>query len=41
LGVEKVAPSHCTGDAARKLFRNMWGQNFVESGLGTIIELQP
>jgi 7,8-dihydropterin-6-yl-methyl-4-(beta-D-ribofuranosyl)aminobenzene 5'-phosphate synthase len=41
LGVEKVAPSHCTGDTARKLFRDLWGQNFVESGLGTIIELQP
>jgi len=41
LGVEKIAPSHCTGNAARKLFRDLWGQNFVESGLGTIIELQP
>jgi 7,8-dihydropterin-6-yl-methyl-4-(beta-D-ribofuranosyl)aminobenzene 5'-phosphate synthase len=41
LGVEKVAPSHCTGDAARKLFRDLWGQNFVESGLGATIELQP
>jgi 7,8-dihydropterin-6-yl-methyl-4-(beta-D-ribofuranosyl)aminobenzene 5'-phosphate synthase len=41
LGVEKVAPSHCTGDAARNLFRDLWGQNFVESGLGAIIELQP
>jgi 7,8-dihydropterin-6-yl-methyl-4-(beta-D-ribofuranosyl)aminobenzene 5'-phosphate synthase len=41
LGVEKVAPSHCTGNAARKLFRDLWGQNFVESGLGAIIELQP
>jgi 7,8-dihydropterin-6-yl-methyl-4-(beta-D-ribofuranosyl)aminobenzene 5'-phosphate synthase len=41
LGVEKVAPSHCTGDTARKLFRDLWGQNFVESGLGATIELQP
>ncbi|MEJ2671448.1 MAG: MBL fold metallo-hydrolase [Deltaproteobacteria bacterium] len=41
LGVKKVAPSHCTGDAARKLFRDLWGQNFVESGVGAIIELQP
>jgi 7,8-dihydropterin-6-yl-methyl-4-(beta-D-ribofuranosyl)aminobenzene 5'-phosphate synthase len=40
LGVEKVAPSHCTGDEARKLFRKLWGQNFVESGVGAIIELQ-
>jgi 7,8-dihydropterin-6-yl-methyl-4-(beta-D-ribofuranosyl)aminobenzene 5'-phosphate synthase len=41
LGVHQVAPSHCTGDAARKLFRELWGQNFIESGLGAIIELQP
>jgi 7,8-dihydropterin-6-yl-methyl-4-(beta-D-ribofuranosyl)aminobenzene 5'-phosphate synthase len=41
LGVEKVAPSHCTGAAARKLFRDRWGQNFVESGVGAVIELQP
>ena len=34
LGVGKVAPSHCAGDTARKLFRNLWIQNFVESGLG-------
>jgi 7,8-dihydropterin-6-yl-methyl-4-(beta-D-ribofuranosyl)aminobenzene 5'-phosphate synthase len=41
LGVRKVAPSHCTGDAARKLFHELWGQNFIESGVGAIIELQP
>jgi 7,8-dihydropterin-6-yl-methyl-4-(beta-D-ribofuranosyl)aminobenzene 5'-phosphate synthase len=41
LGVKKVAPSHCTGDAARKSFRELWGQNFLESGVGAIIELQP
>jgi 7,8-dihydropterin-6-yl-methyl-4-(beta-D-ribofuranosyl)aminobenzene 5'-phosphate synthase len=41
LGVQKVAPSHCTGEAARKLFRELWGQNFIESGVGAVIELQP
>ena len=41
LGVEKVAPSHCTGEAARKVFRDLWGQNFLESGVGAVIELQP
>lgn len=41
LGVKKVAPSHCTGEAARKLFRERWGQNFIESGVGAVIELQP
>lgn len=41
LGVKKVAPSHCTGDAARKLFRELWGQDFLESGVGAVIEVQP
>ena len=41
LGVKKIAPSHCTGDAARKLFRELWGQNFLESGVGARIEVLP
>jgi len=41
LGVKKVAPSHCTGEAARKLFRELWGQNFLESGVGARIEVVP
>jgi 7,8-dihydropterin-6-yl-methyl-4-(beta-D-ribofuranosyl)aminobenzene 5'-phosphate synthase len=39
LGVEKVAPSHCTGEAAISLFRKAWGKNFVEGGLGAVIEV--
>lgn len=39
LGVEKVAPSHCTGDAAIALFREAWGKDFVEGGLGAVIEV--
>lgn len=39
LGVEKVAPSHCTGEAAIALFRKAWGTDFVEGGLGTVIEV--
>ena len=41
LGVKKVAPSHCTGEVARKLFRELWGQNFLESGVGAQIEVMP
>lgn len=37
LGVEKVAPSHCTGEEATALFRRGWGRNFVEGGLGAVI----
>jgi 7,8-dihydropterin-6-yl-methyl-4-(beta-D-ribofuranosyl)aminobenzene 5'-phosphate synthase len=39
LGVEKVAPSHCTGEEAIALFREAWGENFVEGGLGAVIEV--
>lgn len=38
-GVGKVAPSHCTGDAAIALFREQWGGDFVEGGLGAVIEI--
>lgn len=37
LGVEKVAPSHCTGEAAIARFRQAWGKDFVEGGLGAVI----
>ena len=39
LGVEKVAPSHCTGDNAIRLFRDAWQDDFVEGGLGAVIEV--
>ena len=40
LGVKKVAPSHCTGENAIRLFRDEWADDFVESGLGAVIEIQ-
>jgi len=39
LGVEKVAPSHCTGDLVREAFRREYGENFIEYGVGKIIEV--
>ncbi len=39
LGVRKVAPSHCTGNKAVQLFRKTWADDFIEGGLGTIIEV--
>jgi 7,8-dihydropterin-6-yl-methyl-4-(beta-D-ribofuranosyl)aminobenzene 5'-phosphate synthase len=38
LGVSKVAPSHCTGEKATALFREAWGNDFIEGGLGAVIE---
>jgi 7,8-dihydropterin-6-yl-methyl-4-(beta-D-ribofuranosyl)aminobenzene 5'-phosphate synthase len=34
LGVQQVAPCHCTGDQARKLFREAYGTNFYACGAG-------
>ena len=39
LGVRRVAPSHCTGETAIRLFRDAWKDDFVESGLGAVIEV--
>ena len=38
LGVRRVAPSHCTGDQAIAHFREQWGEDFVRSGCGAVIE---
>jgi 7,8-dihydropterin-6-yl-methyl-4-(beta-D-ribofuranosyl)aminobenzene 5'-phosphate synthase len=41
LGVKKVAPSHCTGENAIRRFREEWGDDFVDGGVGAAIELPP
>ena len=40
LQVEKVAPSHCTGDLVREAFRKEYGEDFIEYGVGKIIEIK-
>ena len=39
LGVQKVAPCHCTGDKAINLFKEAYQENFIENGVGKLIEL--
>jgi 7,8-dihydropterin-6-yl-methyl-4-(beta-D-ribofuranosyl)aminobenzene 5'-phosphate synthase len=34
MGVERVMPTHCTGDAAMALFRSEYGQACIEGGVG-------
>ena len=34
LGVKKVAPCHCSGEEARKLFCEYFGDNYIECGAG-------
>jgi 7,8-dihydropterin-6-yl-methyl-4-(beta-D-ribofuranosyl)aminobenzene 5'-phosphate synthase len=40
MGVQKVAPSHCTGTAAIKMFADEWGEDFIPSGAGSVILLE-
>lgn len=39
LGVRRVGASHCTGDTAIAAIRDAFGDNFVEIGVGTRIEI--
>jgi 7,8-dihydropterin-6-yl-methyl-4-(beta-D-ribofuranosyl)aminobenzene 5'-phosphate synthase len=38
-GVRRVGPCHCTGDLARRLFREEYGMGFLEVGVGRIIKI--
>jgi 7,8-dihydropterin-6-yl-methyl-4-(beta-D-ribofuranosyl)aminobenzene 5'-phosphate synthase len=38
LGVEKVGPTHCTGEEAIRIFRKKFGDNCVQIGVGTTLE---
>lgn len=34
LGVRRIGPCHCSGDAARRIFAEEYGENFIEVGVG-------
>jgi 7,8-dihydropterin-6-yl-methyl-4-(beta-D-ribofuranosyl)aminobenzene 5'-phosphate synthase len=40
IGVEKVAPTHCSGDPVREAFAKEYGDNYIEYGLGKIVEVK-
>jgi len=40
LGVEKVAPSHCSGDEIRELFKKEYQNDFIENGVGKIVDIE-
>jgi 7,8-dihydropterin-6-yl-methyl-4-(beta-D-ribofuranosyl)aminobenzene 5'-phosphate synthase len=39
LGVQKAAPSHCSGDRCRELFQEEYNKDFINNGVGKIIEI--
>jgi 7,8-dihydropterin-6-yl-methyl-4-(beta-D-ribofuranosyl)aminobenzene 5'-phosphate synthase len=41
LGVRKVAPCHCTGEQAIRMFRQEYGEDFIQAGAGKVIYILP
>ena len=39
LGVEKVAPCHCSGEEARSLFQKSFAKNYMKAGVGMKISI--
>jgi 7,8-dihydropterin-6-yl-methyl-4-(beta-D-ribofuranosyl)aminobenzene 5'-phosphate synthase len=39
LGVQNVAPAHCTGENTIALFAAQYGEAFIQTGVGTVITL--
>jgi 7,8-dihydropterin-6-yl-methyl-4-(beta-D-ribofuranosyl)aminobenzene 5'-phosphate synthase len=40
LGVGRAGPTHCTGERAIKVFRKAYGSDFVEMGVGQVLEFE-
>jgi 7,8-dihydropterin-6-yl-methyl-4-(beta-D-ribofuranosyl)aminobenzene 5'-phosphate synthase len=39
LGVERVGPSHCSGDLARMMFADAFGAGYINIGVGRVVIL--
>jgi 7,8-dihydropterin-6-yl-methyl-4-(beta-D-ribofuranosyl)aminobenzene 5'-phosphate synthase len=40
LGVKKVGPTHCTGDRAIQMFKQAYGPDFVQMGVGRRLKIE-
>lgn len=40
LGVRRAGPTHCTGESAITAFRKAYGSDFVEMGVGRVLEFE-
>jgi 7,8-dihydropterin-6-yl-methyl-4-(beta-D-ribofuranosyl)aminobenzene 5'-phosphate synthase len=39
LGVQKVAPTHCSGDKAISMFQGAFGDGCIKMGVGRVSEI--
>jgi 7,8-dihydropterin-6-yl-methyl-4-(beta-D-ribofuranosyl)aminobenzene 5'-phosphate synthase len=40
LGVERIAPCHCTGEKALRMFAAGYGEDFIQAGVGKVIRME-
>ena len=40
MGVRNIGPCHCTGDAAKELFKKEYQTNFINAGAGKVITME-
>jgi len=40
MGIQRVAPCHCTGDRAMGIFKREYRENFIKAGVGKIILIE-
>jgi 7,8-dihydropterin-6-yl-methyl-4-(beta-D-ribofuranosyl)aminobenzene 5'-phosphate synthase len=40
MNIQKVAPCHCTGDRAMAMFKGEYGENYIKTGVGRIIQIE-
>jgi len=40
LGVQRVAPTHCSGDMTRRVFQDAYGANYIPVGVGKVLILE-
>jgi 7,8-dihydropterin-6-yl-methyl-4-(beta-D-ribofuranosyl)aminobenzene 5'-phosphate synthase len=40
MGVQKVGATHCTGDMAIEMFKQAYGKNFIQMGVGKVIQIE-
>lgn len=38
MGIRNVAPCHCTGERAMAMFKSEYGENFIQAGVGSVIQ---
>ena len=41
MGVQKVSPTHCTGERAIDLFAQEYGEDYIQGGVGQVIVVGP